>query len=310
MSLRLAIVGLGKIARDQHLPSISRMPGIALAAIASPHSRQPGVANFASLADLLASDVKVDAVALCTPPQGRQAQAAAALHAGLHVLLEKPPGTTVSEIAPLVSLARQKGLSLFATWHSRFAAAVAPAKAFLADRDIRAVGVDWKEDVRKWHPGQQWIWEPGGLGVFDPGINALSIVTQILPQPMFLDRSDLYFPTNRAAPIAASLRFSDARATPIMVEFDWRQLGPQIWHIHVETDHGRLTIDQGGKRLLHGENLLAEGADGEYDAIYRRFAELIATGQSDVDLSPLAHVADAFLLGRRHEVEPFHDLAM
>ena len=41
--------------------------------------------------------------------------------------------------------------------------------------------VTWKEDVRHWHPGQQWIWEAGGFGVFDPGINALSIVTKIMP---------------------------------------------------------------------------------------------------------------------------------
>ena len=39
--------------------------------------------------------------------------------------------------------------------------------------------------------------------------------------------------------------------------------------------------------------------------IYRRFVELIANGVSDVDLSPLVHVADAFLLGRRRDVEPF-----
>jgi D-galactose 1-dehydrogenase len=32
---------------------------------------------------------------------------------------------------------------------------------------------------------------------------------------------------------------------------------------------------------------------------------LMANGVSDVDLSPLAHVADAFMLGRRREVEPF-----
>jgi hypothetical protein len=43
------------------------------------------------------------------------------------------------------------------------------------------VEIVWHEDVRKWHPGQQWIWEPGGFGVFDPGINALSIATRIFP---------------------------------------------------------------------------------------------------------------------------------
>ena len=43
----------------------------------------------------------------------------------------------------------------------------------------------------------------------------------------------------------------------------------------------------------------------EYRGIYRRFVELIANGVSDVDLSPLVHVADAFMLGRRRDVEPF-----
>ena len=52
---------------------------------------------------------------------------------------------------------------------------------------------------------------------------------------------------------------------------------------------------------------LVDGEKAEYPAIYRRFTELIANGVSDVDLSPLIHVADAFMLGRRHEVEPFQE---
>src|SRR5437899_2197349 len=128
---------------------------------------------------------------------------------GKHVLLEKPPGATVSELEPLVAAARESGRTLFATWHSRFAPAVEPARSFLASREIKSVVVEWKEDVRVWHPGQAWIWEPGGLGVFDPGINALSIMTHILPRPFFLTRAELSFPRNRAAPIAADLAFSD-----------------------------------------------------------------------------------------------------
>jgi D-galactose 1-dehydrogenase len=45
----------------------------------------------------------------------------------------------------------------------------------------------------------------------------------------------------------------------------------------------------------------------EYPALYRRFYELVSGGGSDVDLTPLQLVADAFLLGRRHTVEPFED---
>ena len=303
--IRMAIVGLGKIARDQHIPAIAGTEGIELVAVASRNASIDGVAHFATLDELLAAAPDIAAVALCTPPQVRHAQAAAALKAGKHVLLEKPPGATVSELAPLIAAARQTGRTLFATWHSRFAPAVEPATAFLAGRQIKSVVVEWKEDVKVWHPGQAWIWEPGGLGVFDPGINALSILTRILPRPFFLTQAELSFPRNRAAPIAADLVFSDDTGLPIRAEFDWRQTGPQTWDISVDTDAGRLTLSSGGSHLVHDGDILVDEKQAEYRGIYRRFVELIANGVSDVDLSPLVHVADAFMLGRRHEVEPF-----
>jgi D-galactose 1-dehydrogenase len=303
--IRVAIVGLGKIARDQHISAIAETAGIELAAIVSRNASINGIKHFATLDELLDRVPDIDAVALCTPPQGRQALAAAALKAGKHVLLEKPPGATVSELTPLIAEARQTGHTLFATWHSRFAPAVEPARAFLAGRQIRSVVVEWKEDVRVWHPGQAWIWEPGGLGVFDPGINALSILTRILPRPFFLTEAELSYPGNRATPIAANLVFSDGTGLPILAEFDWRQTGPQTWDIRVETDAGRLTLSGGGSRLVHDDRTLVDEQQAEYRGIYQRFVELITSRVSDVDLSPLLHVADAFMLGRRRDVEPF-----
>jgi len=305
--IRLALVGLGKIARDQHLPAIAATPGIELVAIASRNAALDGIACYPSLDELLAEMPDIDAVALCTPPQVRRAQAASALQAGKHVLLEKPPGATVSEIAPLVATAERTGKTLFATWHSRFAPAVEPARAFLAEHAIRSATIEWKEDVRVWHPGQDWIWEPGGLGVFDPGINALSILTRILPRPVFLTRAELSFPANRAAPIAADLDFTDATGLPIRAEFDFRQTGPQTWDIRIETDAGLLTLSSGGAKLFHDGRPLVLEKEAEYPGIYRHFVDLVGRGASDVDLTPLAHVADAFMLGRRNIVEPFED---
>jgi D-galactose 1-dehydrogenase len=303
--IRVAIVGLGKIARDQHISAIAETAGIELAAIVSRNASIDGIKHFATLDELLDRVPDIDAVALCTPPQGRQAQAATALKAGKHVLLEKPPGATVSELTPLIAEARQTGHTLFATWHSRFAPAVEAARAFVASRQIRSVVVEWKEDVRVWHPGQAWIWEPGGFGVFDPGINALAILTRILPRPFFLTEAELSYPGNRATPIAANLAFSDGTGVPILAEFDWRQTGPQTWDIRVETDAGRLTLSFGGSRLVHDGQTLVDEEQAEYRGIYQRFVELITSRVSDVDLSPLVHVADAFMLGRRREVEPF-----
>ena len=303
--IRVAIVGLGKIARDQHISAIAETAGIELAAIVSRNASINGIKHFVTLDELLDRVPDIDAVALCTPPRGRQTQAAAALKAGKHVLLEKPPGATVSELTPLIAEARQTGHTLFATWHSRFAPAVEAARAFLASRQIRSVVVEWKEDVRVWHPGQAWIWEPGGFGVFDPGINALAILTRILPRPFFLTEAELSYPGNRATPIAANLAFSDGTGLPILAEFDWRQTGPQTWDIRVETDAGRLTLSCGGSRLDHDDRTLVDEQQAEYRGIYQRFVELITSRVSDVDLSPLLHVADAFMLGRRRDVEPF-----
>ncbi|HEU0149853.1 MAG TPA: Gfo/Idh/MocA family oxidoreductase, partial [Bradyrhizobium sp.] len=119
--LRVAIAGFGKIARDQHVPAIAATEGVTLAAVASRNASLPGLPHFATIEELLRDGPEIDAVALCTPPQVRRQQAIAALRAGKHVMLEKPPGAAVTELDPLITLAANNSLTLFATWHSRYA---------------------------------------------------------------------------------------------------------------------------------------------------------------------------------------------
>lgn len=303
----IAIVGFGKIARDQHVPALRDNAAFSLDAVASRNASLEGVAHFRDIQTLLDERPDIQAVSLCAPPQVRYRQACAAIAAGKHVMLEKPPGATLSEVEDLRAQAERAGVTLFATWHSRYAAAVAQARDWLRERHVTAVDVQWKEDVRRWHPGQEWIWEAGGLGVFDPGINALSIITAILPEAFFLTLGELEVPANRQGPIAATLAFSDRRGAAIRAEFDWRKTGPQTWDIRIETDAGPLALTQGGSCLRIGDEVVLEGDDVEYPGLYARFAELIARGEGDVDTAPLRHVADAFLLGKRVEVEAFHE---
>jgi len=305
--IHISIVGVGKIVRDQHLPSIAKNADYKLIAAASRHGVIDGIDNFKSIEAMLDAVPAIDAVSLCMPPQFRYAAARTALEAGKHVFLEKPPGATLSEVADLQALADEKGLSLFASWHSRYAPAVEAAKAFLASTKINDVKVIWKEDVRHWHPNQDWIWAAGGLGVFDPGINALSIVTHILPNPLFITSATLEFPENRDAPIAASIVFSDANNLPVSAEFDWRQTGHQSWDIVAETDAGMMVLAEGGAKLSIDGKLVHDEPEQEYPALYARFAEIIKAKTSDVDLAPLRHVADAFMLGRRKFVDAFFD---
>ena len=101
--LRIAIVGFGKVARDQHVPAIAATEGAVLAAIASRNASLAGVQHVATLDELLRDGPPIDAMALCTPPQVRRVQAVTALAAGKHVMLEKPPGATIGEIRPLLT---------------------------------------------------------------------------------------------------------------------------------------------------------------------------------------------------------------
>lgn len=301
--VRLALVGIGKIARDQHLPAIAADNRFELVATASPHEHVDGVPGYSSIEGLVAAGHALDAVSICTPPVGRSAIAAAAIEAGLDVMLEKPPATTLAEINALQTRASDAGTVLFATWHSREAAGVAPARQWLAPRRIDQVNICWREDIRRWHPGQDWILASGGFGVFDPGINALSIATSVLPGPIVVESASLAIPLGREAPIAASVQMNSCGAS-ITAEFDFLHKGPQQWDIIVETDGGSLALREGG-RVLDINGSIVEGPDQEYPQLYSRFAELILTRQSDVDVGPMRLVADAYLLGSRRSIPEF-----
>jgi D-galactose 1-dehydrogenase/L-arabinose 1- dehydrogenase len=303
---RIGVVGIGKIARDQHLPAIAASPDFVLTAVASRHAGVDGVPSFASIDDLLASGPEVDAISICTPPEGRDAIAARAIAAGKHVMIEKPPGATVSEVEALVDQASDMGVAFHATWHSREAAGVATARDWLGERTIRSVAITWRENIRKWHPGQDWILAAGGFGVFDPGINALSIATAILPGRLAVRNARLMVPANRQSPIAADIAMTLAGNIPVTVAFDFLQTDGETWEIVVDTDHGRLTLSSGGGALtIDDAPVTLPDHAGEYPQLYATFAKLIADRRIDADLTPLQLVADVFLLAERETVGAF-----
>ncbi len=308
MAFKLAIIGLGKIAQDQHLPCVAKNSDFELAAVVSSRGGYKDVPAFKTSAELFASSMKLDAVSLCMPPEPRFDITRDALDAGLHVLMEKPPFPTVGELDAITEHAESTKRVLFSTWHSQYNAAVDEAKRLLSARTVTKLHVNWKEDVRHWHPGQEWIWEPGGFGVFDPGINAFSIVTKIMPKPIFVQSCVLETPKNKSTPIAAQIRFKPSwgAAAELSADLDWRQTGEQSWDIEVETADGLdLKLRKGGTELHANGKLSVAEPSAEYEGIYAHFAQLLKTGTSHIDGAPLQLVSDCFMLGRRVETEAF-----
>jgi len=304
MRLKLGLLGIGKIARDQHIPALQASPDFELVACASRNARVDGVANFTDLEGMLAQVPDLEAVSICTPPQTHFAAALAALRAGKHVMLEKPPTATTRQIALLAEEAERQGRTLFQSWHSRFAASVDAARDWASSRTLTGARIVWKEDVHHWHPGQQWIWEPGGFGVFDPGINALSILTEVLAHEVCVETARLSFPENQQAPIAAELRLRTEAGVAIDADFDFRQKGEQSWDIELHSRDGSLKLSNGGATMtVDGRTATANpGLAGEYPRLYERFATLCHAKRSEVDWRPFQLVADAFLIGERRFV--------
>jgi len=140
--------------------------------------------------------------------------------------------------------------------------------------------------------------------VFDPGINALSIATQLLPDELVLLSAWVQVPEGSASPLQASLRMRSGDAA-VTAEFNFLKTGEQIWDIGFETDEGCLDLSMGGRIVRFPDGTELDGADLEYPRLYARFAKLVSSGQSDVDVRPLQLVADAFLIADRESGAPF-----
>jgi D-galactose 1-dehydrogenase len=222
---------------------------------------------------------------------------------GWDILLEKPPGVTCAEVMALADHVQRAGQILFTTWHSQYNAAVDAAAQRLADQDIRAMRIDWRENVHKWHPGQSWIWEASGFGVFDPGINALSIATRIMPRPLTVEKARLTIAENHKSPIAVDLEFGES----LSAHFDWRETGAECWRIEVQTARETLLLDKGGSELWVNGRCKTTAPPREYQSIYKRFAGLLHTRQSHVDIAPLHLVESAQAIGEVKRVADFAD---
>lgn len=287
----IAIIGFGKIAADSHVPAIEGNERLQLLAASSRSGAGPQP-SFTDWRVLIREVEGLEAVAITTPPGPRTEIAAACAKAGLHVLLEKPPAATLSEAETLHSI--NPDATMFATWHARHNPAVLAAADLLAGKCIAAMRIVWHEDVRKWHPGQDWIWQPGGFGVFDPGINAFSIATAIMPQPLFVKSARLAIPDGAQTPIAAEIDFGPGHSASL----DWRRSEGEEWTITVQTEDGlEVRLEKGGADLVvNGERHDCAGM-GEYPSLYAHFLDLIDNRRSDVDVAPMRLVADCLLVG-------------
>ena len=108
MPVRIGLVGCGRLAERGYVPAFEEAEGVELVAVADPVPERcaraaPGLPAFSDGVQLVDAGV-AEAIVLATPAGSRLPDARRAAAAGLPVLIEKPPASTVEEAVELASL--------------------------------------------------------------------------------------------------------------------------------------------------------------------------------------------------------------
>lgn len=253
MTLKIVQVGVGGWGQDWYKNIITKSEDFELVAVvdvepsmlACVQELGAKVEHCYSSVEQALESVESDAVLITTTLPYHVPVALAALHAGRHVLTEKPFAPTIEEARQVVDLAAQKGLILMVSQNYRFFPAVRTVQALVSENRVGAihtVNIDFRRYV------------PQNL---DPNHRHFH-----LKQPLLMDMSIHHFDLMRAVlgqePVEISCTtwnpawssFDEPPAGAAIIKFDggavvsyrgsWISSGPVTpwageWHIEGET---------------------------------------------------------------------------
>jgi UDP-N-acetylglucosamine 3-dehydrogenase len=135
--IRVAVIGCGAIAMRRHIPEYAVHPNVELVSYsdrllsrAQDMAEKYGGAAYDDFEKML-SEVKPDAVSICTPNALHAPMAIAAANAGAHVLVEKPMAVSTEEGEAMIAAARKNGVKLMVAHNQRFMPPHVKAKEIL-----------------------------------------------------------------------------------------------------------------------------------------------------------------------------------
>jgi UDP-N-acetylglucosamine 3-dehydrogenase len=140
--LRVAVIGCGSIAQHRHLPEYKANKNVELVAVCDINEERAievaekfGAKAYTNYEELLNAG-GVDAVSVCTPNYLHAPISIAALHAGVHVLCEKPMATSKQEAEAMISAAKESGKKLMIAHNQRFVPSHQRARKLIESGEI------------------------------------------------------------------------------------------------------------------------------------------------------------------------------
>ena len=171
--IRVGIIGYGLAGRLFHAPFITTTPGLQLTAVvtrnaeraAEARAEHPGVQVLPDLEALLAADIGL--VVVASPSALHAAHARAALEAGRHVVLDKPPARDANALEALIDLAAAHVRELIVFHNRRWDSEFLTLKTILADGQLGIVH-RFETRMERWRPYGKGGWRespnPDDLG--------------------------------------------------------------------------------------------------------------------------------------------------
>jgi UDP-N-acetylglucosamine 3-dehydrogenase len=190
LTVKLAIVGCGSIARRAHIPALTGSGDVDIVAFVSrtrasaeaAASECGGGPVFDDWREVTSSD-DVDAVDICSPNAFHRDQTVAAAEAGKHVLVEKPIARTVREADDMIEAADKAGVVLHVAHNLRYIAPVIAARDFVRSGRLgQIVGIRsafGHSGPKDWAPDSTWFFDAelaGGGALIDLGIHIIDLV--------------------------------------------------------------------------------------------------------------------------------------
>jgi len=225
------IVGLGNIAKSQHLPNLSMAKNVDFKTVCDfdedliglmqkKYKTREATTNYAKLL----ADPEVDAVIIATQPESHGPLTIQAINAGKHAYVEKPLAETPEECLEIVQAQKGSGIRVAVGFNRRKAPAIDKAKEIL-----RAHGGAKNIHYRISDPFA--MWQPGVI----PGSRIIHEVCHIFDLLRYLTESEVksvYCISSRPDDEAITLQFESGCVATIMstgyVEFDMPKEGFEV----------------------------------------------------------------------------------
>lgn len=191
--LKIGIIGCGGIANGKHMPSLSKLKDVEMVAFcdilpekaekAKEQFGTPDAKVYSDYQELL-KDPEIDVVHVCTPNRSHAPISIDSLHAGKHVMCEKPMAKTAADARKMVEAAKETGKKLTIGYQHRHKPEAIYLKSVIERGDLGDIYFAKAFAVRRRGTPNWGVflneYEQGGGPLIDIGTHSLDVTLYLM----------------------------------------------------------------------------------------------------------------------------------